>query len=156
MSSKKEERTGKSCEHRQIVVSGVARGKEVVFTGCMAIDYSAIIIAWQRKLGWTQRQLADASGRQESEVSRWVRGVQRPTMQSLESVAAGVGVDIITLLSINLPPRECEAEDIAFTIESRVGRPYSELSDVELAIFFRTLLGVVQAKGRQHEQGEGE
>ena len=155
MSSEKNLSGAKKCSARQIVPFGVARPGERVYLGCMAVDYSAIILAWQRKLGWTQRQLADACGKQESEISRWVGKKMKPTLSSMEAVAAGIGVDLITLLSINLPPRECEAEDIAFTIESRVGRPYGELSDAELAIFFRTLLGVVREKGRNNEQGEG-
>ncbi len=47
--------------------------------------------------GRTQKELAAAIGKKESEVSKWLSGIHNLTLQSLSLLEAGLGVNIITI-----------------------------------------------------------
>jgi len=45
--------------------------------------------------GWTQKDLAQAVGKSESEISRWLTGMHNLTLRSIAKMEAALGTDII-------------------------------------------------------------
>lgn len=79
---------------------GGAKTCEVSTSGCvwvnrklrMETDFSRRLRTRRIRIGWDQVKLAEAAGVSVSSVSAWERGVNMPTGQSLEALAAALGV----------------------------------------------------------------
>jgi transcriptional regulator with XRE-family HTH domain len=64
----------------------------------------------RRALGWSQAQLARVSEHSEMTISKWERGVLRPTLDSVQSLADALGVTAEWLAyGAGQPPSELEA-----------------------------------------------
>ena len=63
------------------------------------------VIKLRKKQGWTQQQLAKASGVQQSEISRIERGQGNPTYRTLQALAqaAHMTVSFVTSKSLRAP-----------------------------------------------------
>lgn len=52
---------------------------------------------WLKKQGLTQRQFAALLGSHEVEVSRWLNGKKKPSLQTLDNMAKVTGLKLQTL-----------------------------------------------------------
>lgn len=58
------------------------------------------------KRGWSQKDLAEAVGKSESEISRWLCGTHNLTLRSIAKMEAALGEDIITTPLKQAPEKE--------------------------------------------------
>lgn len=68
------------------------------------LEISAQVSHLLEERGWTQKDLARAVGKVESEISRWLSGTHNLTMRSIARMEAALGADII------LTPLQMEKE----------------------------------------------
>jgi len=62
-----------------------------------SLEISYFVQSELERQGRTQKELAAAIGKKESEVSKWLSGIHNLTLQSLSLLEAGLGVNIITV-----------------------------------------------------------
>ena len=60
-----------------------------------SMDVADQIVAILKAKGWSQKKLADALGKKESEVSKWLTGTHNFTLRSITKMEAILGEDII-------------------------------------------------------------
>lgn len=54
--------------------------------------------------GWTQAQLAEAVGVAKQHISRWEKGINKPSVAALVKIAGALGVDLMTLIDVGDKP----------------------------------------------------
>ncbi len=59
------------------------------------LDICEQVYALLRERGWTQKELAKAMGKSESEISKWLSGTHNLTLRSIAKLEAALGADII-------------------------------------------------------------
>jgi len=88
-------------------------------------DLAVTITVLRALRGWSQKQLADASGVDRSQISRYELGKETPSLRTLERLAAGVG-----LPSSLLAPMTAFLHRMR---EAMAGRAYSDEAPAEPA-----------------------
>ncbi|PSR11779.1 MAG: hypothetical protein C7N36_14800 [Bacteroidetes bacterium] len=59
------------------------------------LDISQQILAAMKEKGWTQKELAQALGKSDPEVSKWLSGTHNLTLRSITKIEAALDADII-------------------------------------------------------------
>ena len=80
------------------------------------------IRAFRKQAGMTQAQLADKADMNASYVSQIERGIKSPTIETLESLAIGLGVSFEVLLA-NMVGGEVKNDTAAMIYDLAVGQP---------------------------------
>lgn len=62
-------------------------------------DILAEIYRYRVERGWTEYELAERSGMQQSTISSWYRKNMMPTLPSLEKICHGLGISLSQLLA---------------------------------------------------------
>lgn len=68
----------------------------------MFVNFSKIELALEKK-GWNQQDLANASGVSQANISRYIRGKQKPGIEILSKIAHALGIKITDLVDENKP-----------------------------------------------------
>jgi len=66
-------------------------------------------------MGWSQADLADAAGLQQSALSHYENGTRRPSFTNLRRLASALGVSTDYLVG-QAPPKEAGSDDLAWQI----------------------------------------
>lgn len=59
------------------------------------LDISDRVHAHLKERGWSQRDLAEALGKKEAEISKWLSGTYNLTLRDIAKMEAALGKDII-------------------------------------------------------------
>lgn len=59
------------------------------------LDISDRVHAYLKERGWSQRDLAEALGKKEAEISKWLSGTYNLTLRDIAKMEAALGKDII-------------------------------------------------------------
>jgi transcriptional regulator with XRE-family HTH domain len=104
-------------------------------------DISEQVTYLLEQRGWTQKDLAQAVGKSESEISRWLTGMHNLTLRSIAKMEAALGADII-LSAMNAEKQFGETKYVYLKVTVPVSKSFpddavtydhSEFSSEELA-----------------------
>jgi len=73
------------------------------------VDIAVQVGEYLKEKGWTQKDLADALGKSEAEISKWLSGMHNLTLKSITKMEVALGKEIIlTIRKAEVKFREVE------------------------------------------------